>query len=56
MVFWPSGFLEAWGTKAKKPHAFMEMCVCVALVPQASKKTLGQKTLRDPFDYRYLKT
>jgi hypothetical protein len=22
MVYWPSGFLEAWGTKAKKPHFF----------------------------------
>jgi hypothetical protein len=20
VVYWPSGFLEAWGTKAKKPH------------------------------------
>ncbi len=22
VVLWPSGFLEAWGSKAKKPHIF----------------------------------
>ncbi len=41
MVFWPSGFLEAWGAKAKKPHF-------LALVPQASKTHLAK--CRDPFD------
>ena len=63
VVYWPSVFLEAWGTKAKKPHFFQKILVywpcrirrqsqktsiflnkyCfLALVPQASKKPLGQ--------------
>jgi hypothetical protein len=31
MFFWPSGFLEAWGTKANKPHFLQEHTVCFAL-------------------------
>ncbi len=27
VVFWPSGILEAWGTKAKKPHIFKNILV-----------------------------
>ncbi len=63
-VFWPRCFLDAWGTKAKKPHLFRKIllvwpcslrrqgkktmifykkCGFLAWVPQASKKTLGQK-------------
>ena len=63
VVYWPSVFLEAWGTKAKKPHfmkdilvywpcrlrrqgqknsMFLKQCGFLALVPQASKKPLGQ--------------
>ncbi len=63
-LFWgPSGFVEAWGAKANKPHnfkksvifwpcrlrrqgqktiIFLKMCGCLASVPQASQKTLGQ--------------
>ncbi len=29
VVFWPSGvFVEAWGTKAKKPHIFKNNMFC----------------------------
>ena len=63
VVYWPSGFLEAWCTKAKKRHffknimvywpcrlrrqghqtsIFLNKCGFLALVPQASKKPLGQ--------------
>ncbi len=27
VVVWPSGFLEAWGTKAKKPHTVQKQVV-----------------------------
>jgi hypothetical protein len=73
-VFWPRGFWEARGTKAKKPHSVTEIVVwwpcrrrrqgqtkmfekmsgCLALVPQASKNSLVQKTLRDPFGFSML--
>ncbi len=28
VVFWPSGLLEAWGTKANKPHISLKLMVC----------------------------
>jgi hypothetical protein len=34
-------FLEAWGTKTKKPHIFAEKSCFLALVPQASKNRLA---------------
>ncbi len=60
----PGGFLEAWGTKAQKPHFvrkrvvlalpknnyFIEICDCFTLAPQASKKQMARKPLRGPFD------
>jgi hypothetical protein len=63
VVYWPSGFGDAWGTKAQKPRLFRKMlvvwpcrlrrqgqqtniflnnCGFLALVLQASKKTLSQ--------------
>ncbi len=63
VVYWPSVFLEAWGTKAKnhsclrtywfcgraafggkatQTSIFLEHCGLLALLPQASKKPLGQ--------------
>ncbi len=27
VLFWPSGFLEAWGTKAKEPHSLRKIMV-----------------------------
>ncbi len=62
-VFWPIGFLEAWGTKAQTPHffkkrerrrqgqtttRFWKICVFLALVPQTSKKTTWPKTTSAP--------
>jgi len=44
--FWPHGFLEA------RTIRFLKMCGFLALIPQASQRPLGQKTLRDPFDIR----
>ena len=37
MVYWPSGFLEAWGTKAKKPHLLQENTGLLALPPSAAR-------------------
>ncbi len=28
VVLWPIGFVEAWGTKAQKPHIFLKSLVC----------------------------
>ncbi len=39
VVFWPSVFLEAWGTKAKKPHMFQK-CFCWPCRPRRQ----GQQT------------
>ena len=63
VICWPNWFLEACGAKANKPHIFwriivfwqgqtttpfLKLCGVLALVPQASKKTLGQTPFRDP--------
>ncbi len=40
----------AEGGKANKNTHFMKMCGCLALVPQADKKHLAKKQLRDAFD------
>ena len=40
VVYWPSGFLEAWGTKAKKPHFFRKLLV----VWPCRRRRQGQKT------------
>ncbi len=40
----------AEGGKAKKTISVLNMLGCLALVPQASKKHLAKKTLRDPFE------
>ncbi len=63
VVYWPNDCLEAWGTKANKPHVLRKYWFVglaafggkaekpvfsknkfgfLALVPQASKKSLGQ--------------
>ncbi len=39
MFFWPSVFLEAWGTKAKTPHMFEEPGGFLALPPSAARPT-----------------
>ncbi len=36
---WPSGFLEAWGTKAKQPHMFNKILVCVPCRRKRQGKT-----------------
>ncbi len=36
VVFWPSLFWEAWGTKAKKPHIFQKQMFLLALPPKAA--------------------
>jgi hypothetical protein len=43
LVFWPSCFLEAWGTKAKN-HLFLENVWFFGLGTPGLQKTLGQKT------------
>ncbi len=35
--------LEAWGTEAKKQLVSLNMCGCLALAPQASKKHSANK-------------
>ena len=37
VVFWPSCFLEAWGTKAKKPHMVKNITVFLAVPPKAAR-------------------
>jgi hypothetical protein len=41
VLFWPSGFLEAWGTKAKRATHFQEKRRFLALVPRPPRKPLG---------------
>jgi hypothetical protein len=55
VIFWPSGFLEAWGTETKKLHAarpnnkrFLKQVSFFGLGTPVVKKTT--KTLRDPFE------
>ncbi len=54
VVYWPSGFLEAWGLVAwqcrcrrqcQKSNIVLKRCCVLALVPQASNKPLGQNTI-----------
>jgi hypothetical protein len=37
VFFWPSGFLEAWGTKAKQPQIFRKRVVLLALPPRSAR-------------------
>jgi hypothetical protein len=39
VVYWPSGFLEAWGTKAKKPQFSRNVLFLLAL-PQGQKNSM----------------
>jgi hypothetical protein len=45
IVFGPSGVLEAWGTKAKKPHSFRKRMICwpCRLRRQGKKHDFHQK-------------
>ncbi len=64
VVFWTPGvpgpkkgtcfrkIIVSW--PCPKSTLFLKMCGCLALALQASKKSLGQKTLRDPSDISML--
>jgi hypothetical protein len=44
-------FLEAWCTKAKKPHIFKKLLVFWPWHPKPPENHLAKKTHRDPFAY-----
>ncbi len=48
MVFGPSVFGEAWGTRAKKPHLFLKIVVSWPLYPRPPTNHLAKKPPRDP--------
>ncbi len=49
VVFWPSGFLEAWGTETKQPHTFRRFFGLAAEGGKANKTThLGIHLIEDP--------
>ncbi len=53
MVFWPSGLLEAWGAKAKKP-SLPENVWFLGLGAPGLKNTWPTKTLRGLFELGFL--
>ncbi len=49
VVLWPSGFLEAWGTEAKKPLIFRKLAGLGPWYPMPPQKDLANKNTTGSF-------